>query len=569
MKEVSQLIAQFLKTRGVDRVFGLCGGHILPIWDWIDRVEIPIIDVRDERAAVHMAHAHSDLTGHLGVALVTAGPGMTNALTGIANASVSRVPVLIISGVPPRPQENMGALQAIPQTDIVRPITRYARPVWRAEHVLRELDEAVACAEGHMSDAGPAFIDFPTDLLREKLDDGLVDPSRFPARGETPLSPSAESVRLGVDAIWGARRPLVISGRGARASGDSLLRFLEALDCLYIDTGESRFLIPEDHPAFVPAMRGQAMKDADVVITLGRSLDFQLGYGSAAVFPNAKFVRLGTSASELRGTRRADVEIFGTPVRALDAMVDAAHGVRPAVDGAWVQEMRSRDRDRRRGLLRQLAEAGAGEDGAMHPYRLLGCVRERLAKDAVIIADGGDFLSFSRIALTGGAYLDCGPFGCLGVGVPFGIAAGLAFPERQVVVLSGDGSFGFNAMELDTCRRHKARVVFVVANNRAWNIERNDQKISYGGRIVGTELEGCDYAKLAQAFGIHGERVEDVDALPAALSRAFERAPAVLEVIVTRDAMSPDALSGIPVIPERQALTSWDEMERAKGTLEG
>lgn len=569
MKEVSQLIARFLKTRGVDRVFGLCGGHILPIWDWIDRVEIPIIDVRDERAAVHMAHAHSDLTGHLGVALVTAGPGMTNALTGIANASVSRVPVLIISGVPPRPQENMGALQAIPQTDIVRPITRYARTVWRAEHVLRELDEAVACAEGHMSDAGPAFIDFPTDLLREKLDDGLVDPSRFPARGETPLSPSAESVRLGVDAIWGARRPLVISGRGARASGDSLLRFLEALDCLYIDTGESRFLIPEDHPAFVPAMRGQAMKDADVVITLGRSLDFQLGYGSAAVFPNAKFVRLGTSASELRGTRRADVEIFGTPVRALDAMVDAAHGVRPAVDGAWVQEMRSRDRDRRRGLLRQLAEAGAGEDGAMHPYRLLGCVRERLAKDAVIIADGGDFLSFSRIALTGGAYLDCGPFGCLGVGVPFGIAAGLAFPERQVVVLSGDGSFGFNAMELDTCRRHKARVVFVVANNRAWNIERNDQKISYGGRIVGTELEGCDYAKLAQAFGIHGERVEDVDALPAALSRAFERAPAVLEVIVTRDAMSPDALSGIPVIPERQALTSWDEMERAKGTLEG
>jgi acetolactate synthase-1/2/3 large subunit len=201
MKEVSQLIAQFLKTRGVDRVFGLCGGHILPIWDWIDRLEIPIIDVRDERAAVHMAHAHSDLTGRLGVALVTAGPGMTNALTGIANASVSRVPVLIISGVPPRPQENMGALQAIPQTDIVRPITRYARTVWRAEHVLRELDEAVACAEGHMSDAGPAFIDFPTDLLREKLDDGLVDPSRFPARGETPLSPSAESVRLGVDAI--------------------------------------------------------------------------------------------------------------------------------------------------------------------------------------------------------------------------------------------------------------------------------------------------------------------------------------------------------------------------------
>lgn len=569
MKEVSHLIARFLKARNVDRVFSLCGGHILPIWDQIDRLGISIIDVRDERAAVHMAHAHSDLTGRLGVALVTAGPGMTNAVTGIANAYVSRVPVLIVSGVPPRPQENMGALQAIPQADIVRPITRYARTVWRAEQVLRELDEAVACAEGHLGDPGPSFIDFPTDLLREGLADGCVDDSRFPGRRGAPIFPSAESVRLGVETIWGARRPLVITGRGARDAGDALLRFLEALDGVYIDTGESRCLIPEDHPAFVPAMRGQVMKDADVVITLGRTLDFQLGYGSTAVFPNARFVRVGTSASELRGNRRADVEILGTPGCTLDGMLAAAQGVTSAVDRSWVQDMRSKDRDRRTGLLRQLDEAGAGEDGTMHPYRLLGCVRERLNKDAVVIADGGDFLSFSRIALTGGAYLDCGAFGCLGVGVPFGIAAGLAFPERQVVVLSGDGSFGFNAMELDTCRRHQARVVFVVANNRAWNIERNDQKTSYGGRIVGTELEGCDYAGLAQALGVHGERVNKVEALPDALKRAFERAPAVLDVAVTRDAMSPDAVSGIPIIPERQALESWDKMERARSDLKG
>jgi acetolactate synthase-1/2/3 large subunit len=568
MKEVSHLIAQFLKARGVERVFGLCGGHILPIWDHIHQLGIPIIDVRDERAAVHMAHAHSDLTGRLGVALVTAGPGMTNAVTGIANAYVSRTPVLIISGVPPRPQQNIGALQALPQTDIARPITRYARTVWRAEQVLRELDEAVACAEGHMGDSGPAFIDFPTDLLRQKLEERSVDHSRFPARKCAPIFPSAESIRLGVEAIWGARRPLVISGRGARDCGEILVRFLETLGCLYIDTGESRLLIPEDHHAFVPAMRGRVMKETDLVITLGRTLDFQLGYGSPAVFPNARFVRMGTSASEVRGNRRADVELAGTPAATLDAMLDTVKGVKPAVDRAWVQEMGAKDRDRRSALLRQLTEAPPGEDGAMHPYRLLGCVRERLMKDAVIIADGGDFLSFARIALTGGAYLDCGPLGCLGVGVPFGIAAGLAFPERQVVVLSGDGSFGFNAIELDTCRRHKARVVFVIANNSAWNIERNDQKTTYDGRIVGTELEGCNYAGLAQALGVHGERVDRVETLPDALIRAFERAPAVLDVIVTRDAMSPDALSGIPVIPERQALTSWDKMERDRSSLE-
>ena len=154
------------------------------------------------------------------------------------------------------------------------------------------------------------------------------------------------------------------------------------------------------------------------------------------------------------------------------------------------------------------------------------------------------------------------------MGVPFGIAAALAFPKRQVVVLSGDGSFGFNALELDTCRRHKARVVFVIANNSAWNIERNDQKTTYGGRIVGTELDGCNYAGLAQALGVYGERVDHVEALPDALNRAFDRAPALLDVIVTRDAMSPDALSGIPIIPERQALASWDKREKARSGRE-
>jgi acetolactate synthase-1/2/3 large subunit len=189
--------------------------------------------------------------------------------------------------------------------------------------------------------------------------------------------------------------------------------------------------------------------------------------------------------------------------------------------------------------------------------------RQKLGRDAVVIADGGDFLSFARIALTGAAYLDCGPFGCLGVGVPFGIAAALALPDRKVVVMSGDGSFGFNAIELDTCRRHQARAVFVVANNGGWNIERNDQKLSFGGRIVGTELEGCDYARLAQAVGVRGERIESPDQLPGALERAFKNAPALLDVAVTRDAVSPDSKSGLPVVPDTQALTAWDDLEKA------
>ena len=563
MVEVSHLIARFLADRGVDRIFSLCGGHILPIWDHAHQLGIQVIGVRDERAAVHMANAHRELTGCLGVTVVTAGPGLTNAVTGIANAHVSRVPILVISGVPPRPQENMGALQGISHVDIVRSITRYARTIAQAAHVLRELDEAVAAAEGHCGEPGPAFIDFPTDVLRERIPESLVDQPRLTGRGPISIMPSADTVVSAAKMLCSAHRLLVISGRGARGAGEPLIRFLDRMGCVYIDTGESRGLLPQDHPAFMPAVRGRAMGEADVVLTLGRSLDFQLGYGSPAVFPNARFVRIGTTPSELRGNRRADVELFASPALALDAIL-AATDKPPATDAAWITDMRNLDRKRREELQRQLVEACPGSDGAMHPYRLLGCIRDCLRPDAVVIADGGDILSFSRIALGGSDYLDCGAFGCLGVGVPFGIASALAFPQRQVVVVTGDGSFGFNATELDTCKRHGARVVFVVANNAAWNIERNDQKLAYGGRIVGTELEGCDYAAFARSLGVYGERVQDPEKLPQALQRAFEQAPALLDVVVTRDATSPDALSGLPGIPDLQALSSWDKLEKVR-----
>jgi len=462
----------------------------------------------------------------------------------------------------------MGALQAVPQAEVLRPITRYARTVSRVEHVLRELDEAVAFSEGHFGEPGPAFIDFPTDLLREEVPEVCVDPARFRAREPARFIPMPDALRSAVDILWAAKRPLVISGRGARGAEPGLSRLLDSLGCVYMDTAESRGLVPEDHPAYLPAMRGRAMQEADAVLTVGRTLDFQLGYGSRAVFPQARFVRIGTSPGELRGNRRAEVELMGSAQEVLDVLVETAGEAAPMTDRSWVQDMQRSDRDRRGGLMQKLADMPSGKDGAMHPYRVLGHVRNSLRSDAIVVADGGDFLSFARVALSGAAYLDCGPFGCLGVGVPFGIAAALAFPERQVVVVSGDGSFGFNAIELDTCRRHGARVVFIVANNAGWNIERNDQKQAYGGRIVGTELEGCDYAMMARSLGVHGERIERPEDLPDALERAFDRAPALLDVRVTRDAVSPDAAAGLPGIPNRQALSTWDEMEMRGARLQ-
>ena len=266
---VAALIAEVLRARGVERVFGLCGGHIMPIWMRVDAENIPIVDVRDERAAVHMAQAHAEVTGRLGVALVTAGPGVTNAMTGIANAYVSRAPVLILSGAPPRAQSNRGALQDIDHANLVRPITRYARTVRDPALALQELDEAISCAIGDGGDPGPVFLDFPTDILRAEVSPALqmAEYIREKPRHVTPPDPNA--VQQVAELLLSAQRPLVISGRGTRGAGAALIQFLDRMDVAYLDTGESRGLVPDEHPAVVASMRGAVMKEADLVVTIG------------------------------------------------------------------------------------------------------------------------------------------------------------------------------------------------------------------------------------------------------------------------------------------------------------
>ena len=556
------IVARFLKAQGVDRIFALCGGHIMPLWMRADAEGIRIVDVRDERAAVHMAHAQAELTGGLGVALVTAGPGVTNAMTGIANAHVARAPVLVLSGLPPRPQENRGALQDMVHTDLVRSITRYARTVREPALVLQELDEAVSRAFGGGSDPGPVYLDFPTDTLRAEVPVAVHLAEHFTAKRAPELQPDPSDVRAAVDLLWTARRPLVISGRGARGASAELRRFLDRLGALHLDTGESRGVIPDDHPSSVAAMRGTVMGEADVVVTVGRRLDFQLAYGSPAVFGDARFVRIADAPSELRDNRRGAVELLASPMAALAAIVDEARDRQPQVDRAWTDSMRARHRERSSRLRETMAAAPAGSDGRMHPNRLLTAIQAKLPPDAIVVADGGDFLAFARVGLSAGTWLDPGSLGCIGVGVPFGIAASLACPDRLTVVVTGDGSFGFNAIELDTAVRHGAPVVIVVANNGAWQIEVHDQSTTYG-RVVGTRLQFADYAAMARAFGMHAERVERAEDLAGAIDRAFERRPSLLDVVVTPEAVSSDAKTGLAWVPDLQPLATWDEAERA------
>jgi len=562
------LVAEFLVRRGVHRVYGLCGGHIQPIWDEVARAGIQIVDVRHESAAVYMAQAQADLTGSLGVAIVTAGPGLTNAATGIANASVSRSPILVISGRPPRPQAGMGALQDIPQGDLVRPICRRVEVVSERHHVLPRLEATVRAAEGVGTPAGPAYIDFPTDLLREVITDADVDDRLFEPRIPEKLVPSQDAISRAAALIREGKRLLVISGGGARDASAELAAFLQTSGALYLDTTESRGVIPLDHPAAVPAARAKVMAEADMIITVGRRLDFQLAYGSPAVFStDARFVRLGTSSDELSDNRRGDAELRGDVSATLKALLEA--GVVPEQpDGTWTESMRAYNREKTEKFVAGLGKQPPGSDRRMHPQTLLAAVNEFIDGDTIVVADGGDILSFARAALRAETYLDPGALGCLGVGVPFAVSAALTFPDRRVIAVIGDGSFGLSAMEIDTAVRSGARAVFVVANNGAWGIERNDQLVGYNGNLVGVDLPGCRYDLVAQGLGAYAERIERPEDLPGAIERALENAPALLDVAVTKEAESPDFKNGLAGVPDRQALEIWDRAEKRRHVAE-
>jgi acetolactate synthase-1/2/3 large subunit len=575
-RSVAEWVARFLVARGVDRIYGLQGGHIQPIWDWLHRLGVKIIDVRDEGAAVHMAHAHAALSdprgpGGVGIAMATAGPGVTNCVTALTNAHLERVPVLLIGGCPPRPQDDLGPLQGIDHVAILQPVTRQSRTLRTADQIARDLDKAWAMALGDGGPPGPVYLEIPTDVLRETVPAAVVLPEHLRPQPRPAVAPDAGLVAEAAAALRAARRPLIVTGRGARASAGcaaALERLLDASGALYLDTQESRGLVDPSHPAVVGAVRARAMQEADCVLVVGRKLDYQMAYGSPAVFKAARFVRIADHADELRDNRRGEVELLADPALALAALALAVSQPAPALDRAWTGGLRAEHEKRAAKHLQAMATAPVGADGHIHPNRIFAALRGLLAPDAITVADGGDLLSFARMGLDTRHYLDAGAFGCLGVGTPYAVAAALLHPGRQVVAVTGDGAFGINAMEIDSAQRHGARCVFIVSNNAAWNIERLDQEMNYGGRVVGTTLAYSDYAAMARAFGLHAERVTDVERLPGAIAEALAHAattgPALIDVVTTQHALSSDAGKGLGWVPDRQALTAWDEAETAR-----
>lgn len=559
MKTIAEALAEGLVAQDVERIYSLPGSHMKPLWHALDKLGVKVVTARDERSAVHMAQAEAELNNRLAVAILTAGPGITNGVTGLGAAYLDRAPVLVIGTRAPLLQDGMGALEEVDQLAVVRPVCRAAHAVLKPRHALPRLDLAISAAIGDDGPPGPAYLELPSDLFNAPAPRAYAEIRR---RTRSVRVPTPGDVEAAAELLRSARRPLVIGGREALAAANLLPRFVEAAGAAYLDTRSSRDGSAAMIGSFVPAMRARAMEEADLVVTLGRPLDFELGYGSPAVFGDTKaFLRIGRGAEDVSANRRGDVELRGDVGPALAALLDEALAAE-ASDTDWLAELVAENRRKEERFEERVASATELEDG-LHPHQLLAAVNRIVDEDTIVVADGGDILSWARAGLRAPTYLDLGAFGCLGTGVPYAVAASLSKPGRRVIAVVGDGAFGFNAMEMETAAREGAQIVVVVANNSAWNIERADQLENYGGEVLGTELSTCDFGMLARSLGASGERVERAADLDAALARAIAEAPAVVDVRVSRQPRSADTESGLAAVPQLHVLEGWDHAERA------
>lgn len=571
----AELLAKALANRGIDQVYGLHGGHLQRIFDVLPKYDIDIVTTRDERAAAYMAHAHYQVTGEVGVALATAGPGVTNALTGVANAQSYQAPMVLIGGSAALKQQERVALQEIEQVDIYEPITEWAGTIYEAERMPEYLD--LAMRNALKARPGPSFLNIPVDVQNEKvpeewLEEELDVIQKYPAHQKQRPQPGASAIANLLSTLKTAERPVLISGVGALNSdvGETLKQFVEQAGIPYLDTAESRGFVPGSHQLNINASRSKAVSEADTIILLGKRLDFTLAFGSDVFFnPDATLIQIDADESEIGRNRPVDIPVVGDERATLEYLLEEdLEALTESWNHNWIEELCEADASSRAELEDRLTI----DDQPIHPWRLCGEVRDRIEEDAYVACDGGDILSFGRIALDveqPGHWLTSGPFGCIGATVAQSIAAALLRPENQVISLIGDGSFGFNAIELDTAARFDADVTFVVANNAAWNIDRFDQKELYDN-VVGTELQHTRYDMFAEAVGGHGEHVEEVDELGPALDRAIEYSgPSVVNVLLQRDTPSPDFQQGMQShtnhdIPDLQLLKPWDESERDK-----
>jgi acetolactate synthase-1/2/3 large subunit len=519
-----RLVARRLKASGIDTVFTLSGGHLFSIYDGCRSEGIRLIDTRHEQTAAFAAEGWSKVTRQPGVAALTAGPGVTNGMSAMAAAQQNSSPLLVLGGRAPAARWGMGSLQEIDHVPFVAPLTRFAATAPSAEAVSDLVDEALRATVGAPS--GVAFVDFPMDHVFSVADDDQRPGALTDLAAPPPADGNALDRAAGL--LAAAQRPVIMAGTNVWwGHAEAALRLLaERRRIPVLMNGMARGTVPADHSLAFSRARSKALAEADVALVVGVPMDFRLGFGG--VFgPETQLIVADRAQPDRDHPRPVAAALYGDLSATLTGLAE------PATTGHddWVADLRAAEataRDREHAEL-------ADDRSPLHPMRVYAELAPLLDRDAIIVVDAGDFGSYAGRVIDSyvpGAWLDSGPFGCLGSGPGYALAAKLARPDRQVVLLQGDGAFGFSGMEWDTLVRHNVPVVSVIGNNGIWALEKHPMEALYGYSVVAELRPETRYDEVVRALGGHGELVSTPAELRPALKRALGSGqPAVVNVL--------------------------------------
>lgn len=518
------LMAEALRAHGIDRIFTLSGGHIFPIYDGLHTRGMRIVDTRHEQAAAFAAEAQGKLSRAPGVAALTAGPGVTNGLSAITSAHFNGSPMLVVGGRAPQARWGQGSLQEMDHLPLVRSITKHAETITETGRLYERTWEAVAIAGSRHR--GPVFLDVPMDTFFMRAEVELASPP--PRPGGAPRG----DLDAAAEAIERAERPVVLLGSDVWADGaeKQARRFVEVQRIPAFMNGMGRGVLPADHALAFSAARGQAFSRADLVIVVGTPLDFRLGFGS---FGEARVIHVADTPASVAAHVDLAAGVSGSIGAALDGLANGA--ARDRED--WVGELRRVEEDKRVGFQKDLR----AEQTPIHPARVYGDLLPRLARDAIVICDGGDFVSYAGKFVDvyeAGGWLDPGPYGCLGISPGYALAAGLMHPDRQVVVLLGDGAAGFGIGDWDTLVRFGVNATFVCGNNGIWGLEKHPMKFLYGYDVAADLRPETRYDEVMRALGGHGELVREPGEIGPAVERALATPGPSLVNVVTDPAVA-------------------------------
>ncbi len=530
-----RLVAKRLKAHGVTKLFTLSGGHLFSIYDGCREEGIDIVDVRHEQTAVFAAEGWAKATREPGVCALTAGPGVTNGMSGMASALQNGSPLLVLGGRAPAMRWGQGSLQEIDHVPFVAPVTKLARTAESTADIPGIVDEALRVAVE--APTGPTFLDFPLDHVFMDSEVDADSPAELQDPGSAPAA-DGDAIARAAELLRGAERPVIMAGTGLYwARGEAELRALaEELGIPVFLNGLARGCVPADHPQFFSRARGTGLKGADVALVVGVPMDFRLGFG-ASFGDETQIVVMGSAPPERPHPREVAAELFGGVPATLRALREAGAGGPDR--SAWTEQLRDVENERRAAEQDDLND----DRSPLHPMRLYRELSRVLDRDAVVIGDGGDFVSFAGRVIDSyqpGCWMDPGPYGCLGTGPGYALAAKLAHPDRQVCLLLGDGAFGFSGLEFDTLVRHGVPVVAVMGNNGIWALEKHPMEFLYGYSVAADLQPGCRYDEVVAALGGHGELVERPDDLQPALERAFASGkPALVNVLTDPSVVYP------------------------------